>query len=205
MQVNAFLGELVNARGVLNAHSYNLNLFGTPSPTEPWGWNFYGHHVCLNCLMLGGQMVLTPVFLGAEPNEIDTGPLAGLRSLVDEERLGLALMRALPPELQASARLYERKRDPLMPPGRVAMGDELHLDHTWFCWIGGFEDEVSPFYYRLQGPVLIVEFDHHAGVFLGNPEPERFHIHTLMRTPNGNDYGMDLVRQHCACRQSGPP
>jgi hypothetical protein len=45
--------------------------------------------------------------------------------------------------------------------------------------------------------VLIVEFDHHAGVFLGNAEPERFHVHTLVRTPNGNDYGMDLVRRHC--------
>jgi hypothetical protein len=62
-------------------------------------------------------------------------------------------------------------------------------------------DDESPFYYRIQSPVLIIEFDHHAGVFLGNPTPEKFHIHTLVRTPNGNDYGMDLVRQHCECMQ----
>ena len=55
--------------------------------------------------------------------------------------------------------------------------------------------------YRIQSPVLIIEFDHHAGVFLGNAEPQKFHIHTLVRTPNGNDYGMALIRQHCECHQ----
>ena len=73
---------------------------------------------------------------------------------------------------------------------------DRHLGNTWFCWIGGIDDD-SPFYYRVQSPVLIIEFDHHAGVFLGNTEPEKFHIHTLIRTPNGNDYGRALVCQHC--------
>ena len=36
----------------------------------------------------------------------------------------------------------------------------------------------------------------HAGVFLTNPEPAKFHVHTIVRTPNGNDYGKDLLRQH---------
>jgi len=26
--------------------------------------------------------------------------------------------------------------------------------------------------------------------------PTRQHIHTVVRTPNGNDYGKDLLRQH---------
>ncbi|WP_082984226.1 DUF3500 domain-containing protein [Mycobacterium sp. 1465703.0] len=50
------------------------------------------------------------------------------------------------------------------------------------------------FYYRIQSPVIIVEFDHNSGLALSNPECERFHIHTLVRTPNGNDYGVQLVR-----------
>lgn len=62
---------------------------------------------------------------------------------------------------------------------------------TYFCWIGGFGDQ-DPFYYRLQSPVVIIEFDHHSGVFLTNKEPAKFHIHTLLRTPNGGDYGMAL-------------
>jgi len=255
MQINHFLGELVNAPRVMNEFSYNFNLFGTPSATEPWGWNFYGHHLCLNCRFIGKQMVVTPVFMGAEPHAIDIGPLAGIPVFDLEERAGWELMQSLPLDLQQKAQLYALKRDPAMSPGRLAFGDELtltgafqdnrivpeegvcamampakqqaqllalietylaylpegprsarmrenhaHLANTWFCWIGG-TDEESPFYYRIQSPVLIIEFDHHAGVFLGNPTPEKFHIHTLIRTPNGNDYGMELVRQHCECVQ----
>ena len=44
--------------------------------------------------------------------------------------------------------------------------------------------------------MLLVEFDMHKGVFLDNDEPEKFHIHIMVRTPNGNDYGKDLLRQH---------
>ena len=72
---------------------------------------------------------------------------------------------------------------------------ERHMAETHFCWIGGFSEE-SPFYYRVQSPVTFIEFDHHAGVFLTNPEPAKFHVHTIVRTPNGNDYGFDLLRQH---------
>jgi hypothetical protein len=72
---------------------------------------------------------------------------------------------------------------------------ERHLAETHFCWIGGFAEQ-SPFYYRIQSPVIFIEFDHHAGVFLTNPEPAKFHVHTIVRTPNGNDYGIDLLRLH---------
>ena len=34
----------------------------------------------------------------------------------------------------------------------------------------------------------MIEFDNHAGVYLTNEEPANFHVHTLVRTPNGNDY-----------------
>jgi hypothetical protein len=69
------------------------------------------------------------------------------------------------------------------------------VDRTFFVWMGGCGDE-SPFYYRVHSPVILIEFDHHHGVFLDNDEPEKFHVHTIVRTPNGNDYGRDLLRQH---------
>ena len=65
---------------------------------------------------------------------------------------------------------------------------------TYFSWIGGYADD-DAFYYRIQNPVIIVEFDHHSGVFLTNPGPKKFHIHTCLRTPNAGDYGMAL-RKH---------
>ena len=72
---------------------------------------------------------------------------------------------------------------------------EAHLDETWFSWYGGTDDS-SPFYYRVHSPVILIEFDHHPGVAFANEVPTRHHVHTLMRTPNGGDYGTDLLRQH---------
>lgn len=66
-----------------------------------------------------------------------------------------------------------------------------HFDKTYFCWIGGYGDD-DAFYYRVQSPVVIFEFDHHSGVFLTNKEPAKFHIHTIVRTPNAGDYGQAL-------------
>ncbi len=70
-----------------------------------------------------------------------------------------------------------------------------HFDETHFCWMGG-TDDVSPFYYKVQSPVILIEFDHEPGVVFANDEPTRHHVHTIVRTPNGNDYGIDLLRQH---------
>jgi hypothetical protein len=71
-----------------------------------------------------------------------------------------------------------------------------HLDRTFFAWIGksGAEDV---FYYRIHSPVILIEFDHQLPVALpGARVPGKAHIHTVVRTPNGNDYGKDLLRQH---------
>ncbi|MEM6916514.1 MAG: DUF3500 domain-containing protein, partial [Verrucomicrobiota bacterium] len=71
-----------------------------------------------------------------------------------------------------------------------------HLDDTYFAWIGETEDD-SVFYYRIQSPVIFIEFDHQRPIGLERTGiPTRDHIHAVMRTPNGNDYGKDLLRQH---------
>jgi hypothetical protein len=46
--------------------------------------------------------------------------------------------------------------------------------------------------------VILVEFDHQGPVAMGGDRQvaRRDHIHTVVRTPNGNDYGKDLLRQH---------
>lgn len=76
-----------------------------------------------------------------------------------------------------------------------------HLDATRFAWIGATEDD-SVFYYRIQSPVVLIEFDHQTPVGLRQLYPRgvpyREHIHSVVRTPNGNDYGKDLLRQHYA-------
>jgi uncharacterized protein DUF3500 len=84
---------------------------------------------------------------------------------------------------------------------RVKM-DEVrrHLDKTWFAWMGKTDDG-AVFYYRIHSPVVLIEFDHQVPANLkayakdpNAPNPQ--HIHVVVRTPNGNDYGKDLLRQH---------
>lgn len=252
MRLNHFLGELAFNTTLLGEWSYNFTLFGTPSLTAPWGWQLTGHHLNLNCLVIGHQMVLSPAFMGAEPNYADSGPFAGTRLFQDEENGGLELMRALTAAQRAKAVLFKAATGGDMPPERRHRADQLHLggafhdnrvipydgvdvagfskaqrrklldlvgayieplpagpqqarieeverhlEDTHFCWIGG-SGEDDTFYYRIQSPVVMIEFDHHSGVFLTNPLPAKFHIHTIVRTPNDNDYGMDLLRQHYA-------
>ncbi|MDN4501138.1 DUF3500 domain-containing protein [Alteromonadaceae bacterium BrNp21-10] len=76
-----------------------------------------------------------------------------------------------------------------------------HLDNTWFAWVGAVEDD-SVFYYRIHSPVILIEFDHQVpvGTSMLHKEnvPIRDHIHVVIRTPNGNDYGKDLLSQHLA-------
>ena len=209
----------------------------TPSSSAPWGWQIDGHHLIVNCFVLGDQVVMTPMFLGSEPVAADRGQHAGTRVFAAEESQGLALMRALDPAQRARATLgaelpgelftaafrdnfelrFEGIRwDELTGPqrdglldlldvyvGRMRPGhagprmDEVrrHLTDTWFAWMGG-SDDTSVFYYRIHSPVILVEFDHQRGIALDNDQPSRDHIHTVVRTPNGNDYGRDLLRQH---------
>jgi hypothetical protein len=250
MRLNRFLGDLVGGPAVLGEWSFTFCLFGEPSASEPWGWQYFGHHLVLNCFELGTQMVLTPAFWGAEPSYADHGPFKGIHLFQDEERAGLTLMRSFTEAQQQRAIVAHSMMGGDLPEGRRHFADNLHLGgafhdnrvvpyeglrgnelsalqrrnlmdlvekylavlpegprsariaeverhlaDTHFCWIGGFSED-SPFYYRVQSPVTFIEFDHHAGVFLTNPEPAKFHVHTIVRTPNGNDYGFDLLRQH---------
>ncbi|MEL5991787.1 DUF3500 domain-containing protein [Microbacterium sp. 9H2] len=63
-----------------------------------------------------------------------------------------------------------------------------HLDETRFAWYGA-TDGTQPVYFRIQSPVIVAELDNHAGVWLANKLPARFHVHTCLRLPNGNDCG----------------
>ena len=80
---------------------------------------------------------------------------------------------------------------------KVRMSEvQAHLGETYFGWIGE-ADPGSVFYYRIHSPVILIEFDHQTPVALEGPrEPGRAHIHSVVRTPNGNDYGKDLLRLH---------
>lgn len=237
MRLNHTIGEITDRWEAYGEWLYWMSIFGVPDPHAPWGWQIDGHHLNINCLIVGDQIVTTPMFMGSEPVHVTTGKYAGTRVFEEEERRGLALVRRLTPKQRARAVLSEElprevftiafrdnfemryegipcteldgnQQDLLLQllgtyigrtnPGHAELKlEEIrhHLDRTYFAWMGGFE-QGSVFYYRIHSPVVLIEFDHLAGLAMANDHPTRRHVHTIVRTPNGNDYGTDLLRQH---------
>ena len=239
MKLNETLAELANDFNEYGQWLYWITIMGTPSDTEPWGWQLDGHHCNINYFVLGDQVVMTPTFMGSEPVRAESGKFKGTVVLQDEQDKGLRLYNALDRQQQAKALIRGAKgpmetiaqaysdnmvldyagipASQLTPAqknlllevvaeyngnlkeghARVRM-DEVrsHLDGTYFGWIGG-AGPGSVFYYRIQSPVILIEFDHQSRVApIRTNTATRDHIHTVVRTPNGNDYGKDLLRQH---------
>ena len=257
MKLNGALGEFIrDYRESLGEYTYHFTVFGDPSRSEPWGWQLMGHHVDVHCVFVGTQLVLAPVFLGAEPTVAQAGPHAGLSGFGDETDRALALRRALEPaqeerfllgdsllaaDLPAEIagpfngrHLAGAGKDNLILPAEGITAEDLtpgqrdlllrlidvylgrlpsghaaaklsqvtdRLAEARFAWRGGHGD-TSAFYYRIHSPVLLIEYDNHPGIFLDNEQPERFHVHTIVREPNGNDYGKSILAQHYALHHS---
>jgi hypothetical protein len=237
MKLNEHVVELTGKPEAYGEWYYWISLFGAPSRSEPWGWQIDGHHLIINCFVIGDAMVLTPNFMGSEPIDARFGKYKGTVILRAEESQGLGLMKAFSPEQRKTATIGDKlpfdvmatafrdnmtmkyeglRHDELdkrqqellaalikvyvdrMPPGHAAIRlDEVMgtIKDTWFSWIGPCDDEAA-FYYRIHSPTILIEFDHQSGIVFENERHTRDHIHTLVRTPNGGDYGKDLLRQH---------
>jgi hypothetical protein len=148
-----------------------------------------------------------------------------IRALTDEQRRRAILSADLPRRLFTAAfrdnfemryegiphgELGSSQQDALLELVEVHVGRQRpdqarhkmaevkrHLENTYFAWMGGVEDD-SVFYYRVHSPVILIEFDHERGIAFPVEKPYEDHIHLVVRTPNGNDYGKDLLRQHYA-------
>lgn len=244
MRLNYTLGELNdNDFDRYGEWRYHITVMGTPSASEPWGWQLDGHHAIINYFVLGDQVVMTPLFAGSEPVVATSGRYKGTSVLQDEQNKGLAMVNALTDAQRQkailrfsktgnenlteawkdnvaldyaglpTAEMSEAQRKQLLDlvalyvdnmddgHARVKMDDvRQYLDHTWFAWVGKPE-QGGVFYYRIHSPVILIEFDHQVPANLKQyakdpnaPNPQ--HIHVIVRTPNGNDYGKDLLRQH---------
>jgi hypothetical protein len=243
MRLNETLAEMTNDHEFLGEWRYHITIMGKPSATDPWGWQFDGHHAIINYFVLGDQVVMTPHFAGSEPVIAESGKYKGTSILQEEQNQGFTLLQALHEADRKKAilnfsktgnnNLSEAFKDNIMLDyaglnvkglaapqskrlvelidlyvgnmdtghAKVKMNEvKKHLDNTWFAWIGGTEAG-GTFYYRIHSPVILIEFDHQTPANLrrmaADPsKPNRQHIHVVVRTPNGNDYGKDLLRQH---------
>jgi hypothetical protein len=110
---------------------YVVAIFGTPSETEPWMFQFGGHHLGLNLTVAGEDNVITPSFVGVQPSEytldeagdlpafVPTGALDGgtVRPMAEENDLAFELINALDAQQQEEAILDYEVSDLVLGPG----------------------------------------------------------------------------------------
>jgi hypothetical protein len=243
-RINLAAGKLVGNSAVFNDELYYWTLMGTPSATEPWGFQFDGHHLVINYFVLGNQVVMSPCFWGSEPTTMQIDG-ATVTACTEEVAASLAFIQSLSAAQQKTAIISATKADEDMKAGafadnaveayagiratalsagqrqkllevvevfvqrgtadvaRARMAEiRAHLSDTYAAWIGG-TGGTDPFYLRVQSPVIWVEVDCQAAGPLGGAYGKtradgasQLHLHSVVRTPNGNDYGRELLRQH---------
>ncbi|MFD4599592.1 DUF3500 domain-containing protein [Streptomyces sp. NPDC058464] len=242
-KINQAAGEAIGNTTSFNEDAYYWTLMGTPSETEPWGFQFDGHHLVINYFVLGDQVVMSPCFWGSEPTtmEIDgetvtvcheevAASLAFIDSLTDvQQKVAIASSTKTSESMKAGAfsdntvQAYEGLRGNALDPAqkkkllgiveafvgrakadaaKVRMAEvRKYLDDTYVTWAGGTGED-DAFYVRVHSPVVWVEVDCQApgplrGAYGGTDGvPTQMHVHSIIRTPNGNDYGRELLRQH---------
>ena len=82
---------------------YWLTIFGTPSATNTWAWQFEGHHVSLNMTHSPRGVSCTPMFTGVNPALITEGVHAGEYLMSEENEGGKGLFNSLSPNLKQKA------------------------------------------------------------------------------------------------------
>ena len=90
--------------------------------------------------------------------------------------------------------IYARTFEPGLAAARMARVRDGGVDKVYFGWAGATE-RGRPHYYRIQGPLFLIEYD--------CSQNEGNHIHTVWRDFSG-DFGRDLLREHYqAARDAG--
>ena len=110
---------------------------------------------------------------GLARSRMDTGQKAAFDELVH------AFLGRLKPEH------VDDERQRILAAGQ----DELH-----FVWAGSSRVD-EPHYFRVEGPVTLIEFD--------NTEDHANHVHCVWRDP-ANDFGADVLARHRAAQHPAP-
>ena len=140
---------------------------------------------------LNEQQRAKAIIPGKAPLDVITGPTHGDRletpSGLRASELNPAQERLFKELLGEYVHNYEHNVAHLQMKRIMKAG----LDKIHFAWAGAQKDE--PYYYRIHGPTVIIEFDNQYPP--GQSSGPINHIHTVFREP-GNDYGEDLLRKH---------
>lgn len=198
---------------------YHAAVFGWPGD-DAWSWRFEGHHVSITLSVVGGRVVATPSFLGANPAE-----LGAIRLMPREQDLAFGLLDAMPERHRQAAWLSDVAPADILTGNATTTGDLIHRQEGLL--LGDVKgtarvlahDLLACYVTRLPvgSAMHAADLDALRFVFAGEAEPGRphyyrlagpdlvieydntqdgaNHIHTVVRHPSA-DFGSDLLRRH---------
>ncbi len=184
------LDDYVPDDEMLGSEYYTWAIYGTPSATDRWAWQFDGHHLVYDFTVQCLEVKMAPTLLGAEPLEVPDGDMAGLRALGAEQDEAFALLDSL----DAAQRRVAVESDADMPglvsgPGsngnfpeaRGLTGAEMTADQRLLFesllerWV---EDQDEP-YAALRMAEVVAELDATSFSWIGGEIPESLYYYRI--------------------------
>jgi hypothetical protein len=200
---------------------YWVSIFGQPGG-DRWGWRFEGHHVSIHATVVGGEVQVTPLFLGAHPAAVRDGEHVVLAPLAREEQLGFELLHHLSVEQRSTAVVSSRAPDDIATRNEATITDLVDATGVPVAALTGPAAGAA-------AELLRVHLDRFpAGSRRPDPDGARFawagadrpgighyyrlsgprllveldntqnganHVHIVVRDPDG-DFGRDLLGEH---------
>ena len=197
IELEGILGELEGAAGGLfgprrDPELYYMTLFTGPGGTPPRGWRFEGHHLSVNVTDLGpdGQIV-APLFMGANPARVPSGPREGLRLLAAEEDLAFELLHLLDADQRARATIAAQtfgdivtRNDPTvrpmafagLPAAEMTIAQQLQLRRLLEVYAGRMADSSA---HRQLQRINDAGFERLHFAWAGAHQPRRPHYYRI--------------------------
>ncbi|MFN8442614.1 MAG: DUF3500 domain-containing protein [Caldilineaceae bacterium] len=101
---------------IFGQDEFYFSILGTPSATDPWMWQFGGHHLALNATVVGGTITLAPSLTGGQPIQYTSDGRA-VYQWQEENDAAFALINALDAEQQKQAILGNSYIQLVLGPG----------------------------------------------------------------------------------------
>jgi hypothetical protein len=200
---------------------YWVTVFGEPG-ADRWGVRFEGHHVSVHATVAGGDVEMTPLFLGANPAVVRHGDHVVSAPLEPEERLGFELLHALSTEERAGVTLSDAAPGDILTRNAPRIDEPLDATGIPVAGLSGAAraaaDELLDLYLERfpqgsrtpdrrdvrfawagAGEPGVGHYYRFAGprllVELDNTQSGANHVHTVVRDPVA-DFGNDLLAAH---------
>jgi Protein of unknown function (DUF3500) len=136
---------------------------------------------------LTAQQRQSAISASAVPNDIIT--FVSRKATIDtKEGIGYAAMNKEQQSLfMKLIHIYIHRYTKLFADNMLSELNAAGLNNLRFIWAGAQQAEGKPYYYRIQGPTIIIEYD--------NSQNNANHIHTVVRDLK-NDFGGDELLEH---------